>query len=443
MTNRPLLLSALLVLLVGCYDADSLLIGVDSDAILAELSAGSFATTTNSLIPGALDPMNDPRTIDEDAVMRFDGLPLRAELDRVPWTDTYWPRNRGGITWRWQDDESHTYRWWSRDEVLAATPEQIARLSPAEKYDVFVGAYDYPLAERERARNPASESGWTGYCHGWSTAAMAYDEPGPVTVTSVDGVEVRFGSSDVKALLTYFQGEVISSPYYVGVLDFVVARRGVGTTCSSENLRSSECHDVNPGALHVALANRIGLQGLGVVLEADPGYERWNQPTFAYDATVLHSRTPSPGASEEATEELVVVNDVSWTVEIDPAWHALGAANGDHVETRRYLYTVELDAERQVVGGQWLLRTDDGAFWTMGAVWDWLKAWDEQSLTEDEISELIRGWINLPDVLWVQDEGEFPEEFVAVDTSWSLLGGGVGTRRELYGYMGALPDLLD
>ncbi len=445
MTTRILSLSAALVLLAGCYDADDLLAQLDPDAILEELSADSFSSTSNTLIPGEIDAVNDPRQIDEDVEVRFDALPLRARLDRIPWTDTYWPKSKGGITWRWQDDESHTYRFWTQEEAEAATPEQLARLSPAEKYDLFVGMYDFPLSQREQARNQPTEPGWSGHCHGWSPASMAYVEPQPVSVTNPDGIEIPFGSSDVKALLTLFQGDVINAQYYGELLEFGVDPRGIGSVCGSESMRDPSCHDVNPGAMHVALANRIGLEGLGVVLEVDPGYEKWNQPAYGYDATVLQSRAPSPGASEEAVEELVVVNDVNWTVEIEPEWDALGDAVLHHTETRRYLYTVELDGDRGVVGGQWLLRTDDGAFWTMGAVWDWLKGYEQangSTLTEDEISALIRQWIELPDFLWVQDVGEFPEAFEPVDSAWSLLGGGIGTRRELYGYMGALPELL-
>ncbi len=33
-----------------------------------------------------------------------------------------------------------------------------------------------------------------------------------MTLYSDDGVEIRFGSSDIKALLTYFQGEVVRTP---------------------------------------------------------------------------------------------------------------------------------------------------------------------------------------------------------------------------------------
>ncbi|MCP4873561.1 MAG: hypothetical protein GY898_33160 [Proteobacteria bacterium] len=440
MTTRHLLLPALLAASFGCYDYDEVVERPDEAVIFEDLSWDSY-TLTNSLIPGALDGMNDPRAIDAFTEMTFDQLPLRAELAAVPWTDSYWPKHKGGISWRWQDDDSHTFRWLTKEEAEVASPDQIARLSPAEKYDLLVGAYDYPLAERERARNQPTEPGWAGYCHGWSPAAMIHDEPSPRTLTNADGIAIPFGSSDIKALLTYFEGEVVRTSY-LG-LDWAVMPAGVGSMCGGGSLRNPACHDVNPGAMHVALAHNIGLEGRGLVLEVDPTYEKWNQPTFAYDATVLASRPPSAGASEEAVEELVVVNDVRWTVEIEPEWEPQGSSVENHVTTERYLYTVELDAQREVVGGQWLLRTEANEFITMGSAWDYLKEYDGGRLTEDEISDLLRSWIKLPDFLWSQPPGEFPAEFEPVSSNWEILGGGLGSRRALYGYFGRLPALID
>ena len=77
-------------------------------------------------------------------------------------------------------------------------------LSPAEKYDIFMGKFSYPTVKFEWARTSASHPQWYGLCHGWAPAAIVYDEPNPVTLTGPSGVKVPFGSSDVKALLTHF-----------------------------------------------------------------------------------------------------------------------------------------------------------------------------------------------------------------------------------------------
>ena len=92
-------------------------------------------------------------------------------------------------------------------------PESIALLSPAEKYDILVGIYDFPLNNRAKAEGSVHEPSWSGYCHGWAPAAHRFEEPEPVTLVNDDGVEVRFGSSDIKALMTYFEAEVVRSSF--------------------------------------------------------------------------------------------------------------------------------------------------------------------------------------------------------------------------------------
>ena len=62
-------------------------------------------------------------------------------------------------------------------------------------------------------RGGFDEPAWAGYCHGWAPAANRFEEPLPVTVRNADGVEIPFGSSDVKALLTYFEAEVVRSSF--------------------------------------------------------------------------------------------------------------------------------------------------------------------------------------------------------------------------------------
>ena len=80
---------------------------------------------------------------------------------------------------------------------------EIDMLSPMEKYDIFIGDYDYKLAKKYldgKGNGPTRES-WEGYCHAWAPAASHYAEPAPKSVTNADGIPIDFGSGDVKALL--------------------------------------------------------------------------------------------------------------------------------------------------------------------------------------------------------------------------------------------------
>ena len=208
-------------------------------------------------IPSAIDGYNHPSLLSEDFTYRFDELPLSGHLGYEPWSDSYWPKQDGGIAYRWRIDESHDYDLLSEDEILSGDIELISNLSPAEKYDIFAGNYDLPLTHAALSATSQQEARWTGYCHGWTPASSDYKEPKPVVVENEDGVRIPFGSSDVKALLTFYRGEVVTSTYPQH--DWRAQNRVMGGWCGSENPSDPSCYDTNPGAFHIALANRIGI----------------------------------------------------------------------------------------------------------------------------------------------------------------------------------------
>ncbi len=434
-----------LALTTGCsYDAEEL--GLVSSDNLLELAAQQQALSDEDVaIPGVIDFTNDPRNIDPDFTMRLDALPWSGSLAREPWSDTYWPENKGGISYRWQRNEA-----WGRllapDELAQMDPEDISKLSPAEKYDLFAGSAEWGLTKRVQAETSPDEAPWTGYCHGWAPASLQFPEPAPVTVTNDDGIEIRFGSSDVKALLTYFAGQVLPTTYGTDVLPFGVAPRGIGSRCGHGRADLPQCYDVNPGSLHALLANQVGLRGKGFVLEVDPTYETWNQPVYAYRSENLGRRAPSPGAAEGTVEEVVVATTVTWGQEIEPMWDRVVGTHHQETTDRRYLYTLELDGSGEVIGGQWLIRTDEG-FVTMAAAWDFLMQYDndgdgQPDLTRDAASVMLFEWFPIPDFAWVQDEQPLPPEFAPVYSYWELVGGSLTTRRNLYSYFGKLHELL-
>ncbi len=446
MMMRHLTLPLAALLLAGCYDATDL--GLVSSDQLLELAAQhrSALSDEDVAMPGLIDGINDPANIEPDFVFALDALPTKATLAREPWSDSYWPENQGGISYRWQRREAFG-RLLAPDEIAQMDPVDIGELSPAEKYDLYVGASDWPLTQRVVSETSPDESAWTGYCHGWSPASLQFEEPRPITVTNPDGVEIRFGSSDLKALLTYFAGEVIPSQFSTEVYPFAVSPRGIGSGCGNGRADLAQCYDVNPGALHVLLANQLGLRNRGFVLEVDPSHEKWNQPVFAFDSELLGRRAPSPGAAEDSVEEAVVATTVTWGQEIEPTWEPVVGTHMQDTTARRYLYTLELDASGEIVGGQWLVRAQNGDLVTMSAAWDFLMGWDgdgngQPDLTRDAASEYIFQWFPIPDFAWVQDEGELPDEFTPVYSYWGLVGGGTTSRRNLYGYFGALKELL-
>lgn len=175
---------------------------------------------------------NNPQIMNDAYEYKLTKLPTSAHLpkERAPWSDNYWQSNRGGISFRWfgtnyketdKDKPAYfNYLLPTKEEVLKMTEAQLKKLSPAEKFDILHGRYDYPTVMAERARTSPEAKNWEGLCHGWIQAAIHHPEPEPNVGVNPDGVVVPFGSADIKGLMTYYYG--------VKMYDYARGQRWVG-----------------------------------------------------------------------------------------------------------------------------------------------------------------------------------------------------------------------
>jgi hypothetical protein len=69
-----------------------------------------------------------------------------------------------------------------KEELLEGGIVIVERLSPAEKYDLLVGKYNWSLTHRTISSSSPNEPHWTRYGHEWSRASLAYEEPKPVVL---------------------------------------------------------------------------------------------------------------------------------------------------------------------------------------------------------------------------------------------------------------------
>ena len=148
---------------------------------------------------------NDPAIMDPNFNYNLKQLPVEGKLDNTPWSETYWPSKQGSINLRWNQPSPVGFGYHSptRGEVMSMSRDQLARLAPSEKYDIFMGNYDYPLKQEVTGIATPSAKWWSGICDGWSLAALQYKEPKAVDMVNPDGVVVPFGASDVKGLMSY------------------------------------------------------------------------------------------------------------------------------------------------------------------------------------------------------------------------------------------------
>lgn len=310
----------------------------------------------------AWDLRNNPFQFASGMVTGWHDLPMHGQIAAMPWADSYWPSSEGGIAARWRHvEDNFAYQPPSLDALRSMSLAERSRLSPAEKYDAYVGRLDYPLVRAERSRTSRDRAAWEGLCHGWAVASLNFSEPRPLALKSSQGIEIPFGSSDIKALLTLLQGN------FNGAKSRTVGGRcNIDLDAHPEARSFSECRDLNAGAFHVILANSIGIQHRGFVVDVTRGLQVWNHPITSYTSKVLGDAPLSPSAAASAVRGYKVETSMSYLLESAPLWDAtIGTAYyGETSET--YHYSIEVDRHGQIVGGDWVSENHPDFLWMRG-----------------------------------------------------------------------------
>ena len=205
--------------------------------------------------------------------------------------------------------------------------------------------------------------------------------------------------------------------------------------------------DTNPGALHIVMANELGLRQQAFGIDAENTRQKWNQPVHHFESVVLAERAPNEGADPRAVRELVVRSEITWTQEIEATWEPVLETPHHSDTTRVHSYTLELDAEGTIVGGQWVLLLESGEVMTFHEVFRYFQELDENNdgqpdLDDRQASEQVFRYFEFPDYVWTQERGVFSDNFQIPPSEYSLVGSTRTSRGELYDYMGRLGELL-
>lgn len=295
-----------------------------------------------------LSGVSEKVLMDIDMSYNFYFLPLKgtiADKEKL-WSGDSWRLNRGAINYRWNAENKvgFDYQAPSSREVLASPTKRLEELSPAEKYDILMGRYDYPLKYEVdwMARNGKMD--WEGLCHGWAGASLNHKEPGPVTLTNPDGIKVPFGSSDVKALLTYAYSKLI-----------VNSDAALGKRCEFYSLVEEDyCdNDLSPVTFHAVVTNKIGLRGQSFIADMDRYKEVWNHPILSYETKILTKRN----RYVTVTTKLVYVDIFEKN-----SWEKGLKQMRSNFTTK---YELELDKNGNMIGGRWLSYERPDFLWTV------------------------------------------------------------------------------
>lgn len=333
------------------------------------------------------DRNNDPRIMDLNYERSFEKLPQKGKLTKTPWSDDYWPTYKGGITYRWAENVAKDESRWSYNltPMNQLTRSEIRTLSPAEKYDLYLGNKDYSLTNYERKRTQILRTvnssdlfdpnykipTWEGLCHAWAPATYQYENPEPVTLKNPNGVEIPFWSSDIKALLT-MHGHLNNSTNnrFLGsrcYLDFKELeekyKKGEITKKEFlEKINSASCEDVNAGAFHVTLTNQIALRNKSFVIDVTRDAEVWNQPVEAFESQILkETRGASAGAANGTVKEITVLTYLRYIGEVAPYWKNI--IDKRAFKVLKYQYTLELNKNGDIIGGKWISHDRPDFLW--------------------------------------------------------------------------------
>lgn len=301
--------------------------------------------------------VNETILLNQKMYMNFDQLPLEGEVksQKKYWSGDSWKLKNGSINYRWNAEKPTGRNYISPHprELKNYSLEQLMILAPTEKYDLWMGRYDYPLKNQVTSYLPKVPLEWEGLCHGWAAASINHNEPRPKVLTNPDGVRIPFGSADIKALLTYYYS-----------FQLVDQNLQIGRRCERYAfLEEDNCdEDVSPVNFHVVLANKLGLKGESFILDIDRYLEVWNHPLLSYKTRIMRDIRGKSRRVRLRTSLFYVDVAVksSWTPTLGTAAHL--------ISKQQLEYELNLTPEGNIIGGKWITRDRPDFIWTIGKV---------------------------------------------------------------------------
>lgn len=302
---------------------------------------------------------SDPAIRSSSFERNFSRLPLSGapkDLQKL-WASDYWARKKGSINRRWNTRDQQGFKLVSPsfEESRVMTETELAALAPSEKLDLLNGDYGYSLVKEVDEIADKGAPIWHGICNGWSPASINHNEPTPKTLTSPYGLRVPFGSSDIKALLSYYYAfhHSVDSTRQMGKRCFLI-----GPGCDE---------DLNAGAFHIVLANTLGLRGESFIADVERGRQVWNHAVNSYAVKVVDGNLPPAKDSAKGTlRRIRVITEMSYVASIKAnSWYPTNGT-ADHIDAlKTYEYTLDVDPSGAIIGGEWISKARPDFLWGM------------------------------------------------------------------------------
>src|SRR5690606_12538892 len=128
-----------------------------------------------------------------------------------------------------------------------------------------------------------------------------------------DGIELTFYSSDLKGLISdYYANKAQNGITQLGKRCFVSG--GIPIFNSSR-----ACNDVNAGAFHIVLTNRLGLNGEGLIADVERYNQVWNHAFISYKVEVYSTLAKGSDSPKGTVKRVSVKNSVTYTSNVEPS----------------------------------------------------------------------------------------------------------------------------
>ncbi len=297
---------------------------------------------------------------------KFSSLPLEASVETETkfWSGDHWPLRKGLINRRWASPWQDAFDTHSptKTEISYMSEADIAQLAPSEKYDLLMGQYEYPLKKEVSSKANAIALNWEGIGNGWAAASANHDEPTPKVLTNPDGINIPFGTSDIKALLSY---------YYANFHTTSIPQ--LGTRCEDpygSDEAAAECNDdLTAASFHIALANRIGKNKRSIFADIDRYKDVWNHPIHSYKSEVMEENEPTSGAPAGTVKTLTIQTRISYPDKTNHnSWEPMKSSWHQSTVRRVYSYELHLNRDGNIIGSKWRSSDRPDFLWGMDKV---------------------------------------------------------------------------
>lgn len=326
-----------------------------------------------------------------------------------PWSSSYFPDLTGGIAAPYRSQgvlgaqlkiglgleahpkliRRHLDRW-QKNWALWSNDELNRELSPSAKYDLWIGNQEFEfssailaeLAFRSLHSRSTLSTGetiwnnhgkgfpaWNGICDGWAYASIVFPRPvKPVTLSTPSGRLVTWFPEDIKALGSYLLART-NTDYFSSM-----GYRFLGARCKSRR-PDAHCNDLRPEEWHLTLANRIGVQNMGFVMDIDNNHKINNHPVFSYEFEYFNLKTGQTGdwrlvrepiqrlpsdlihGRHPQTRYLVGVKSkvhyLNFVLSEKRRKQTVDGPSQDSVKKITYRYDLELAEDGAILGGSW------------------------------------------------------------------------------------------